>query len=330
MKSFPKPQDTLAGIHKFWFIPVDNVAAMGDVILGELQSITLTSNAEWFDIYGVFNTKGFIENKKEDKKGIRFENSLQAFYPGYSQDVIQQFEEMKLQRFLIAYADYNDNYMIVGTIDNPLNFEYDLNTGKSGQDLQGLNIKFYGNSKTRILSSTGVILKIIPVVFDDWFLPSDLELNYMWTNLHSGSDQYLQNYSPIGGFSSDYYWSSSENDSITSKSIIFFNSSHQNELKSNEYRVRACRSFTADQGTYQLRDIGPAGGLIFFVDGTTYYEAAPSDLESSVWSVYIDRPVVGGTGTSIGTGLQNTLNIINQNGDQVYAAKLCYDLIIEN
>jgi hypothetical protein len=98
-------------------------------------------------------------------------------------------------------------------------------------------------------------------------------------------------------------------------------------FKYGTYHVRACRSFTANAGAYALRDVGPAGGLIFYIDGTTYYEAAPYDQSTSkAWS-NITEMAIGGTGTAIGTGKQNTLDIINQAGHTDSAAKLCNDLI---
>jgi hypothetical protein len=99
-------------------------------------------------------------------------------------------------------------------------------------------------------------------------------------------------------------------------------------LKNEAYRVRACRSFTGTTGQYELRDVGPAGGLIFYIDGTTYYEAAPSDQSTGiVWS-NITNVLIGTTGTAIGTGKQNTLDIIGQAGHANSAAKLCNDLEI--
>ncbi len=60
---------------------------------------------------------------------------------------------------------------------------------------------------------------------------------------------------------------------------------------------------------YKLRDIGPAGGFIFYInpnyekDGWRYLEAAPVDQSASMWNANI---LTGGTKTDIGTGSANT------------------------
>jgi hypothetical protein len=68
--------------------------------------------------------------------------------------------------------------------------------------------------------------------YDDWFLPSKDELNKM----------YLQK-TTIGGFSSGYYWSSSESTDVTAW-IQGFNNGNQNAFSKNSYYyVRAIRAF---------------------------------------------------------------------------------------
>jgi hypothetical protein len=71
--------------------------------------------------------------------------------------------------------------------------------------------------------------------FEDWFLPSRLELHLMYTNLHQAG---------IGSFNGiSVYWSSTQNNSISAQGIGFNigNTVHQN--KSTNYRVRAARRF---------------------------------------------------------------------------------------
>ena len=92
--------------------------------------------------------------------------------------------------------------------------------------------------------------------------------------------------------------------------------------------VRACRTFTGEVGEYAIGDTGPAGGMIFHISGTTYYEAAPSDQSTSkTWS-NINNVAIGTTSIVIGEGQNNTNEIIAQAGHTDSAAKLCNDLVI--
>ncbi len=87
-----------------------------------------------------------------------------------------------------------------------------------------------------------------------------------------------------------------------------------------------------ENGTYALRDIGPAGGYIFYdkgsiSDGWRYLEAAPSDQSTGIqWYYNGSYVTTGATGTAIGTGQANTTAIVNAQGAGSYAAQLCNEL----
>jgi hypothetical protein len=86
---------------------------------------------------------------------------------------------------------------------------------------------------------------------------------------------------------------------------------------------------------YQVRDTGPAGGLIFYDKGAyssgwRYLEAAPLSTERTgkLWSYATE--LVGGTGTGIGSGQSNTLLIVTwlrSAPESDRAAQICDDLV---
>jgi hypothetical protein len=74
------------------------------------------------------------------------------------------------------------------------------------------------------------------VVYGDWFLPSKGELNQMYTYLYRAS-------TPLGGFSTGTYWSSSEFGVNDAWFQAFSDGKQNGDLKSETYYVRPVRAF---------------------------------------------------------------------------------------
>lgn len=146
-----------------------------------------------------------------------------------------------------------------------------------------------------------------PMSFDDWFMPSQDGVYFMYNNLHLFG---------VGGFAAAGYWSSTENNDTQAVYWDFSDGFNYNDLKTASHRVRACRSFISSD-IYSLRDTGPAGGKIFHIadngNGTfTYQEAAPVDQSAGrSWSD-ITNQAVGGTSQGVEGGRVNTDLIVAQ------------------
>ena len=83
---------------------------------------------------------------------------------------------------------------------------------------------------------------------------------------------------------------------------------------------------------YAAGDVGPAGGFIFYVnpnyatDKWRYLEAAPFDQSAGArWGCFRQQ-IAGARGTAVGTGRQNTRDMLAACPDPATAAALCADL----
>ena len=76
--------------------------------------------------------------------------------------------------------------------------------------------------------------------YTDWFLPSRDELNLMYQNIGHGNVLGLGN---VGGFATNYYWSSTEVGVFTAWGQYFYNGSQYDFGKDTNGFVRAVRAF---------------------------------------------------------------------------------------
>ena len=98
--------------------------------------------------------------------------------------------------------------------------------------------------------------------------------------------------------------------------IAFYSIGESLSLALLDTRVTALISAYATAIGLAVGDTGPGGGIVFYVSGNTYYEFAPNQ-GGRTWSTGGNQTlsVTGADGTAIGTGYQNTLDIIAQSGN---------------
>jgi uncharacterized protein len=85
---------------------------------------------------------------------------------------------------------------------------------------------------------------------------------------------------------------------------------------------------------YAIGDIGPAGGFVFYenpnvaAEGWRYLEAAPFDQSAGAkWGCF-RRAIEGARGTAVGTGIQNTRDMLAACTERGGAADLCATLAV--
>ena len=85
---------------------------------------------------------------------------------------------------------------------------------------------------------------------------------------------------------------------------------------------------------YAIGDTGPAGGVIFHenpnyaADGWRYLEAAPFDQSAgATWGCF-RRAIPGARATAVGTGRQNTAEMLQSCSEPGTAAVLCSSLVL--
>jgi hypothetical protein len=138
---------------------------------------------------------------------------------------------------IVAYHDGSGGGLIAPAADNSTGVEWGCEGTEVGAS--GTSIGTGASNTSTILAGCATRPIAASVCstydgggYDDWFLPSQDELNQLYTNRVS-----------IGGFQEAHYWSSSESDADDARFQFFNNGNQYNLFKHTTSGVRCVRAF---------------------------------------------------------------------------------------
>jgi len=181
-----------------------------------------------------------------------------------------------------------------------------------GTGLANTNAIATQNGTTLSTYAAGLCYNLGTGGYSDWYLPSKDELAQLYAHKDS-----------IGGFESDFYWSSSELAGYPGEAWgqYFVNGNQNAGVKSLTHRVRAVRAFVApavaigqSYGGGNVAYILQPGDPGYVAGQTHGLIAAASDQSTGIRWYNGSYTVTGATGLELGTGSANTTTIITSQG----------------
>lgn len=162
-------QSTGGSYDTLWVMPVKNVLSIpssddgSELPLG--NSVALKSGTKSATYKFNVNTVRLKEPGAYNADGPYFEQELTAFRSYISAPHMEQVRRLKTGHYIIQHKDANGRVRVIGTLDQPLRYEGEADTGRSGRERNGVSWRFYGVAKR-------------PAVFLDPATPPPNELPY--------------------------------------------------------------------------------------------------------------------------------------------------------
>lgn len=142
--------DNLGGIGNFLFIPDTDVSSIPDSRGNVVKNnIALVTDKEWYIATLTLETIRYTEGMTRMGAGRLKEQKLTGFVPKDTPDIGNLLEEMERCRFIVVYNDNNGYKKLLGTLNSPMRFVYELDTTDKFSGRNGHQLTFYRQSSDK-------------------------------------------------------------------------------------------------------------------------------------------------------------------------------------
>lgn len=142
--------DNLGGNYSFKFIPVGDVDEIPETFEGAVHhAVELKSNTMWFDGECTEHTMSFKDEQRESDHGSYHEKEFTGIVPKDREEMIDLFNRIKDQKFILDITDNNGTRKLVGTLTEPMYLTAGMDSKADPSGRNEYRISFKGSGIDR-------------------------------------------------------------------------------------------------------------------------------------------------------------------------------------
>ncbi len=138
---------SLAGLVTLDYAPTTWVEAferMTNSSYSNRAEVDFESGKTWLTLPVRYESATWREPQRNDPQGDTFEAALDALLPYDTPAIRGQLDAMRRHRFLLRLRFRDGSYSIVGTVEQPLAFSSEADSGQKMGDFRGHRVRFSG------------------------------------------------------------------------------------------------------------------------------------------------------------------------------------------
>lgn len=137
-------QDNIGSLVDIIFIDVKDVENIPEALGINISSpVLLKEGKSWSKIEVTQETPGLEDKPNTSKGGIGRSINVQGFLAGHNDVLTSRLEKMKHKRFICIVIDFEGNKRLLGSLKNPMRFDWEFATGTKTNGRKGYELRFY-------------------------------------------------------------------------------------------------------------------------------------------------------------------------------------------
>lgn len=141
-----KEGDNLGSIIEFKFAYTKGVESIENTSNGAVHTnIVFKNNYSWVNVEAITETMQYQETPQESDHGIYYKKRFVAKIAKDRAELIDLFNAIKNEKFIVLYKDANGLQKLVGTIDEPLFLKVNFDTKQQVAGRNEYDIAFEGD-----------------------------------------------------------------------------------------------------------------------------------------------------------------------------------------